>query len=1118
MVSAPTLGRHLVYEEPVDDEMTADLRPKPSANVSRLQDTIHYLLNEQEQAEFRQIINDYHGRRNVNDFCHALTILLDTPAKREITKHLRKIIRKADAARFDQYMSSVSASAAAPSPPTGVPSRQIPASNGLLAQWETKSLPRRFPGQYATIGHRPRGSASVVSAPAYQFATLPHPGSRVIKRPMAHTDFLGAGRTSAPEWEIRAARVKRVVLEQPANPTVGLGFSIRGGAEHGIGIYVSYVDTGSVAERQGLEPGDQIISVNGLSFRKITHKEAAKIVKASHTIDMEVRHVGRIPGSFETHQSYTWVDEFGRTVSPPPEVDQSGRYNTADGRKSGLMLLKDTDERKVNLVVSESKTLGISIRGGNEFGLGIYITQADSGSPADNAGLKVSSVSWLCDQILDVNGRTFLDISHGDAVKALKSSKHLMITVKDVGKLPYTRTTYDHTQWISDDELALTSRHDNKGTDLGTVRSETSSLNGRFTALQINDSMFSRGAGSQLMHNSMMSHNTQMALIDESARCLLNDNQHAALKYYIDDYQKGFIQVEALLLALFEILNTKTKFALLTDIRGIIHPKDIKTFDHLVLQKEVTLLKSKSMETLYPLPRDSDDDSLGLSHSHYGWPTTSVNQVTTQASEEEMEALRKAIELIDNDRIQERKTQKKGRRLKIGLGRKNFRCPSEDSGVELNGSQNTSINQHKDSRPRGNDSANGYRGKYMSLGRKNAYSLIDTPISNGSHQDPMLSSLSDLEDRMDMFKTLPAQFESEMVHANIQTDEDWSHVSSGFGSSQERPSKASTSRRMRLYSASSECELRNVDPSMGHLNGERGSVSSHQMSPASGMVSVPDRWGDAGSEESPYANVGRPRKPPRSYRSINRSRSAEGGDPEETRSTSSNIPSINLDHPPPSEQLGAWESDSRMMEPLSIVPPPPSPDDPATSSATVDVNHYKLFDIPFDDVDIGYTAAPPSETSLQLSPIAIVPPPPPMDSTFGTDDFRLDPDDQSGSKSTSDRSPDQVTSPSGQISPTDNGELKSIVVHKTRPTLGLAIEGGANTRQPLPRIINIQPDGAAARCNDLSIGDIIVKVNGQSLEGKLHRQCAKIIATAFKDKQTDTLTLGVMKCARKMKV
>ena len=52
---------------------------------------------------------------------------------------------------------------------------------------------------------------------------------------------------------------------------------------------------------------------------------------------------------------------------------------------------------QVNLVVSESKTLGISIRGGNEFGLGIYITQVDYGSPADNAGLKVGVLySLVC--------------------------------------------------------------------------------------------------------------------------------------------------------------------------------------------------------------------------------------------------------------------------------------------------------------------------------------------------------------------------------------------------------------------------------------------------------------------------------------------------------------------------------------------------------------------------------------------------------------------------------------------------------------------------------------------------------------------------------------------------
>ena len=41
----------------------------------------------------------------------------------------------------------------------------------------------------------------------------------------------------------------------------------------------------------------------------------------------------------------------------------------------------------------------------------------------------------------------------------------------------------------------------------------------------------------------------------------------------------------------------------------------------------------------------------------------------------------------------------------------------------------------------------------------------------------------------------------------------------------------------------------------------------------------------------------------------------------------------------------------------------------------------------------------------------------------------------------------------------DNGYdavQKRVTVYKKKPTLGIAIEGGANTRQPLPRIINIQ--------------------------------------------------------------
>ena len=78
-----------------------------------------------------------------------------------------------------------------------------------------------------------------------------------------------------------------------------------------------------------------------------------QIIKAARKLQLQVRNVGRVPGSFETHQGYSWVDPVGRSVSPPPEIDRVGRYDTRGERKSGLMLLKDSDERKVTLLVSQ---------------------------------------------------------------------------------------------------------------------------------------------------------------------------------------------------------------------------------------------------------------------------------------------------------------------------------------------------------------------------------------------------------------------------------------------------------------------------------------------------------------------------------------------------------------------------------------------------------------------------------------------------------------------------------------------------------------------------------------------------------------------------------------------
>ena len=60
---------------------------------------------------------------------------------------------------------------------------------------------------------------------------------------------------------------------------------------------------------------------------------------------------------------------------------------------------------------------------------------------------------------------------------------------------------------------------------------------------------------------------------------------------------------------------------------------------------------------------------------------------------------------------------------------------------------------------------------------------------------------------------------------------------------------------------------------------------------------------------------------------------------------------------------------------------------------------------------------------------------------------------------------------------------QTVHVPKCSSTLGIAIEGGANTKQPLPRIISIQPNGAAFQAGGLRIGQLIREVDGISLEG-----------------------------------
>lgn len=117
------------------------------------------------------------------------------------------------------------------------------------------------------------------------------------------------------------------------------------------------------------------------------------MLKACRTLSMTVRGPALDPRCRGGHpvwsgsgrqQSCSWMDRQGRPASPPP-------LNPRDSTRYGPRT------RKVELCIEPGQSLGLMIRGGLEYGLGIYVTGVDKDSVADRAGLLVSqSLRFQC--------------------------------------------------------------------------------------------------------------------------------------------------------------------------------------------------------------------------------------------------------------------------------------------------------------------------------------------------------------------------------------------------------------------------------------------------------------------------------------------------------------------------------------------------------------------------------------------------------------------------------------------------------------------------------------------------------------------------------------------------
>ncbi|XP_064324709.1 whirlin isoform X1 [Phalacrocorax carbo] len=796
------------------------------------------------------------------------------------------------------------------------------------------------------------------------------------------------GRPPPPPGRLRQVSLRRSKAHE------GLGFSIRGGAEHGVGIYVSLVEPGSLAEREGLRVGDQILGVNGKSLDGVTHAEAVKVLKGCKKLNLSVHSVGRIPGGYVTNHIYTWVDPQGRSVSPPTGLPhhQNSSLRKDSEKRSHLQLLQEGDEKKVNLVLNEGKSLGLMIRGGAEYSLGIYITGVDKGSEAESTGLKVG------DQILEVNGRSFLSIPHDEAVKLLKSSRHLIMTVKDIGRLPHARTTVDETRWIASSQIG-----ESLVTSAGAVGDHAAEATAR--------PVFYRGlAGSQVTLSSMV--NQTRVMLEEQARHLLNEQERATMGYYLDEYKEGNISVDALVMALFELLNTHAKFSLLSEVRGVISPQDLDRFDNLVLKREIESMKARQPSG----PSIGTDSYSMMSYSDTVSSSSSHFTATTVSSARER--LLWLIDLMENT-------------------------------SELEG---------------GGD---GHQSSINTL------------------PDISLDDLSSFPDEPPNFKPPPPPSAPQMLDPSAAQ-----HRNPG----KEKPKRPS--------SESSQSGLffvapRNPTPPPSHP--EKDTVSMTSTATTSTEESAPSAI---------YATISPALHSSRRQMDAQLSLVSQhpiGPFPRVQSPT-------RLKSPPPEGPAAGG-----LQRPPSPSPPPPpphpAPPPPDKGSPQAVANqHFIMVEVhqPNSEPDVNEVRPLPQARASTLSQLSDSGQTLSEDSGVDIGEVEMSGKDKSRqpvpgkSRSLKEAARSEgvaegASKPPGLLEPTSC----LIRVSKSAPTLGIAIEGGANTRQPLPRIVTIQRGGSAHNCGKLKVGHVILEVNGTGLRGKEHREAARIIAEAFKLKEKD---------------
>ncbi|KAF0291511.1 Harmonin [Amphibalanus amphitrite] len=190
-------------------------------------------------------------------------------------------------------------------------------------------------------------------------------------------------------------------VQLPRRRDDSLGFSVRGGREHGTGLFVSHVVPGSDAQRHGLKVGDEVLQVNGLSVKKSTHKEVVSVIKNSNFVQLRVRGALFVD-SPRRRRCWTLPRRLCRRGKRPEHAIDMLR--TWYPGASVAWRTVETIETRIYIGLTGQTTLGCSICKGPPGWPGVFVQSTKEVGLAREVGLRPG------DQILQCNGVSFVDI------------------------------------------------------------------------------------------------------------------------------------------------------------------------------------------------------------------------------------------------------------------------------------------------------------------------------------------------------------------------------------------------------------------------------------------------------------------------------------------------------------------------------------------------------------------------------------------------------------------------------------------------------------------------------------------------------------------------------------